>query len=327
MGQPVTLGKLNMSKSVSVIIPIFNEVEAITNLVEKIQSIIGEDTKLVYELVIVDDGSTDGTNSTITELENNYKNLQVISLARNYGQSTALQAGFDHSNGDIVITMDGDSQNDPSDIPLIVEVLQQNIDVDLVSGWRKDRQDSVFRRKLPSMFANYLISYITGVKLRDYGCSLKGYRRELITKFRLYGEMHRFIPALAAEVGAKIIEIPVKHHPRLTGVSKYGIDRTIRVILDLIWIQFSRQFMHRPNHAFGGIGLVMLGVGLLIFFGLFVEKVFFGGDIGARPLLTLGLLLTLLGTQLLAVGLLGELLIRIYHEPSGRKQYQIKNKK
>ena len=281
MGQPVTLDKLNMSNSVSVIIPIFNEVEAITNLVEKIQSIIEEDSKLVYELVIVDDGSTDGTNLTIAALENIFKNLKVISLARNYGQSTALQAGFDHSNGDIVITMDGDSQNDPSDIPLIVEVLQKNIDVDLVSGWRKNRQDSVFSRKLPSMFANYLISNITGVKLRDYGCSLKGYRRELITKFRLYGEMHRFIPALAAEVGAKIIEIPVKHHPRLTGVSKYGIDRTIRVILDLIWIQFSRQFMHRPNHAFGGIGLIMLGVGLLIFFGLFVEKVFFGGDIGA----------------------------------------------
>ena len=163
------------------------------------------------------------------------------------------------------------------------------------------------------MFANYLISYTTGIKLRDYGCSLKGYRRELVSKFRLYGEMHRFIPAIAAEVGAKIIEIPVKHHPRKTGKSKYGIDRTLRVILDLIWIQFSRRYMHRPIHAFGGIGLTMLSAGSLIFLWQFFEKILFGSEIGTRPLLTLGLLLTLLGTQLLAVGLLVELLIRSYH--------------
>ena len=242
-------------------------------------------------------------------------------------QSTALQAGFDHCAGDVLITMDGDLQNDPADIPKIIDVLKNNHEIDLVAGWRKDRQDSVLNRKLPSMFANYLISYTTGIKLRDYGCSLKGYRRELVSKFRLYGEMHRFIPAIAAEVGAKIIEIPVKHHPRKTGKSKYGIDRTLRVILDLIWIQFSRRYMHRPIHAFGGIGLTMLSAGLLIFLWLFFEKILFGNEIGTRPLLTLGLLLTLLGTQLLAVGLLGELLIRIYHEPSGRKQYQIKLKK
>ena len=316
-----------MIKLVSIIIPVFNEVDAIEKLVENTQNLRNLGLNYEYEIIIVDDGSTDGTGATLKEIQLTNQNLHVVSLVRNYGQSTALQAGFDHSTGDVLITMDGDLQNDPADIPKIVDVLKDNNEIDLVAGWRKDRQDSVLNRKLPSMFANYLISYTTGIKLRDYGCSLKGYRRELVSKFRLYGEMHRFIPAIAAEVGAKIIEIPVKHHPRKTGKSKYGIDRTLRVILDLIWIQFSRRYMHRPIHAFGGIGLTMLSAGLLIFLWLFFEKVLFGSEIGTRPLLTLGLLLTLLGTQLLAVGLLGELLIRIYHEPSGRKQYQIKLKK
>ena len=316
-----------MIKLVSIIIPVFNEVDAIEKLVENTQNLRNLGLNYEYEIIIVDDGSTDGTGATLKEIQLTNQNLHVVSLVRNYGQSTALQAGFDHSTGDVLITMDGDLQNDPADIPKIIDVLKDNNEIDLVAGWRKDRQDSVLNRKLPSMFANYLISYTTGIKLRDYGCSLKGYRRELVSKFRLYGEMHRFIPAIAAEVGAKIIEIPVKHHPRKTGKSKYGIDRTLRVILDLIWIQFSRRYMHRPIHAFGGIGLTMLSAGLLIFLWLFFEKVLFGSEIGTRPLLTLGLLLTLLGTQLLAVGLLGELLIRIYHEPSGRKQYQIKLKK
>jgi glycosyltransferase involved in cell wall biosynthesis len=316
-----------MIKLVSIIIPVFNEVDAIEKLVANIQNLRSLGLNFEYEIIIVDDGSTDGTGTTLKEIKLTNQNLHVVSLARNYGQSTALQAGFDHSTGDVLITMDGDLQNDPADIPKIIDVLKNNHEIDLVAGWRKDRQDSILNRKLPSMFANYLISYTTGIKLRDYGCSLKGYRRELVSKFRLYGEMHRFIPAIAAEVGAKIIEIPVKHHPRITGKSKYGIDRTLRVILDLIWIQFSRRYMHRPIHAFGGIGLTMLSAGLLIFLWLFFEKILFGNEIGTRPLLTLGLLLTLLGTQLLAVGLLGELLIRIYHEPSGRKQYQIKLKK
>ena len=316
-----------MVKLVSIIIPVFNEVDAIEKLVANIQNLRNLGLNFEYEIIIVDDGSTDGTGTTLKEIKITNQNLHVVSLARNYGQSTALQAGFDHSTGDVLITMDGDLQNDPADIPKIIDVLKNNHEIDLVAGWRKDRQDSILNRKLPSMFANYLISYTTGIKLRDYGCSLKGYRRELVSKFRLYGEMHRFIPAIAAEVGAKIIEIPVKHHPRITGKSKYGIDRTLRVILDLIWIQFSRRYMHRPIHAFGGIGLTMLSAGLLIFLWLFFEKILFGNEIGTRPLLTLGLLLTLLGTQLLAVGLLGELLIRIYHEPSGRKQYQIKLKK
>ena len=198
-----------MVKLVSIIIPVFNEVDAIEKLVENTQNLRRLGLNLEYEIIIVDDGSTDGTGATLKEIQLKNKNLRVVSLVRNYGQSTALQAGFDHSTGDVLITMDGDLQNDPADIPKIIDVLKNNHEIDLVAGWRKDRQDSILNRKLPSMFANYLISYTTGIKLRDYGCSLKGYRRELVSKFRLYGEMHRFIPAIAAEVGAKIIEIPV----------------------------------------------------------------------------------------------------------------------
>ena len=220
--------------------------------------------------------------------------------------------------------MDGDLQNDPEDIPKLVALLEKNKNIDLVSGWRKNRYDAAITRKIPSKLANILISKVTGVELHDYGCSLKVYRSEVIKNLRLYGEMHRFIPAIAAEVGAKIIEVPVQHHPRMTGVSKYGIDRTARVLLDLIWIKFSHKFMHRPIHAFGGIALIMLMVGLFFFGWLFFEKFILGQDIGGRPLLIFALLLTLIGTQLLAVGLIGEILTRIYHEPHGRKQYLIK---
>ena len=220
--------------------------------------------------------------------------------------------------------MDGDLQNDPEDIPRLIDLLEKNKNVDLVSGWRKNRHDATVTRKIPSRIANSIISKVTGVKLHDYGCSLKVYRCEVIKNIRLYGEMHRFIPAIAAEVGAKILEVPVQHHPRRTGVSKYGIDRTARVLLDLIWIKFSRKFIHRPIHAFGGVALIMLVSGLAIFLWLFLEKFILGNDIGGRPLLIFGLLLTLIGTQLLAVGLIGELLTRIYHEPHGRKQYLVK---
>ncbi len=313
-----------IKNNISVVIPILNESEAIPKLLGMLKQTLTENFENNFEVIIVNDGSTDSTEKILNKCEAELSWLKTINLARNYGQSTALQAGFDASKGSIIITMDGDLQNDPSDIPKLVLILNENEHLDLVSGWRHNRNDAAISRKLPSKIANFLISYITGVKLHDYGCSLKAYRSDLIRKFRLYGEMHRFIPAIAAEVGAKITEIPVKHHPRKTGISKYGIDRTGRVLLDLIWIQFSRKFMHRPIHAFGGVGLIMLSSGLLIFILLFVEKFFFGQEIGGRPLMTLGLLLTLLGTQLLAVGLIGELLIRIYHEPAGRKQYQIK---
>lgn len=310
-----------MTIKISVVIPIFNEVEALPYLVNKLDAVLSQNYPGKFEVFLVDDGSTDKTGDVLEEFKKKFNWLKPITLTRNYGQSTALQAGFDFSTGEIIATLDGDLQNEPNDIPRLVNLLEKNKNIDLVSGWRKNRHDATITRKIPSRIANNLISKVTGVKLHDYGCSLKVYRSKVIKNLRLYGEMHRFIPAIAAEVGAKIIEVPVQHYPRTTGVSKYGIDRTARVLLDLIWIKFSRKFMHRPIHAFGGIALIMLAVGFSIFTWLFFEKLLLGHDIGGRPLLILGLLLTLIGTQLLAVGLIGEMLTRIYHEPNGRKQY------
>ena len=315
-----------MTIKISVVVPVFNEVQALACLIEKLDVALSEKYLGKFEVFLIDDGSTDDTNKVLTKKKMDFDWLKIITLARNYGQSTPLQAGFDFAEGEFIATMDGDLQNDPNDIPILIDLLERDKDIDLVSGWRKNRHDATITRKIPSRIANSLISKVTGVKLHDYGCSLKVYRNKIIKNIRLYGEMHRFIPAIAAEVGAKILEVPVQHHPRTTGVSKYGIDRTARVLLDLIWIKFSRKFIHRPIHAFGGMALIMLTIGLLIFAWLFFEKIFLGHDIGGRPLLILGLLLTLVGTQLLAVGLIGELLTRIYHEPLGRKQYLIKNK-
>jgi glycosyltransferase involved in cell wall biosynthesis len=275
----------------------------------------------------VDDGSRDGSRKLLKSLAAHTPWLQVRYLIRNYGQSTALQAGFDAARGRFIVTLDGDLQNDPLDIPMMIQMLREDEEIDMVSGWRKERQDAELSRKLPSKLANALISRVTKVQLHDYGCALKAYRAQIIHDLRLYGELHRFIPALAAEVGARIVEVPVRHHARSAGVSKYGIDRTIRVILDLLWIRFTMRFLHRPIHAFGGVALLMLVFGLGVLGWLGFEKIVLGEDIGGRPLLFLGVLLTLMGTQLLAVGLLGELLIRIYHEPSGRRQYLLRNER
>jgi glycosyltransferase involved in cell wall biosynthesis len=250
--------------------------------------------------------------------------LKPIFLIRNYGQSAALQAGFDHARGEIIVTLDGDLQNDPDDIPRLLDLLDERQDVDVISGWRKDRKDRAVSRKLPSMLANGIISKVTGVRLHDYGCALKLYRASVIGDLKLYGELHRFIPALAAEVGAHIIEVPVNHHPRTRGTSKYGIDRTVRVVLDLLWIKFLLRFLHRPMHAFGGVGIAMMFVGFATLAYLAFDKLALGHSIGGRPLLLLGVLLALIGVQMLATGLLGELLIRIYHEPEGRPQYVLR---
>ena len=319
------------SLDVSIVIPIYNEVETLPRLVERVREAMtpgwGDGDEAQFELVLVDDGSRDGSRKLLKSLAAQTPWLQVRYLIRNYGQSTALQAGFDAARGRFIVTLDGDLQNDPLDIPMMIQMLRENDEIDMVSGWRKERQDAELSRKLPSKMANALISKVTKVQLHDYGCALKAYRAQIIHDLRLYGELHRFIPALAAEVGARIVEVPVRHHARSAGVSKYGIDRTIRVILDLLWIRFTMRFLHRPIHAFGGVALVMLFFGLSILGWLGFEKIVLGEDIGGRPLLFLGVLLTLVGTQLLAVGLLGELLIRIYHEPSGRRQYLLRNER
>ena len=307
-------------KRVSIVIPVYNEVENVTNLVKTVGDAMLP-TQRSFELVLVDDGSRDGSAKIMQQLAKETPWLKCLYFARNYGQSTAMQAGFDNADGDYIVTLDGDLQNDPNDIPKLLEILDVRPDVDCVSGWRKERQDAALNRKLPSMIANALISKVTKVQLNDYGCALKAYRGQIIRDLKLYGELHRFIPALAVEVGAKIIEVPVNHRARVAGVSKYGIDRTIRVILDLLWIRFTMRFLHRPIHAFGGIAMLMLVIGLGTLSWLGFEKLVLGMSIGGRPLLMFGVLVTLVGIQLLATGLIGELLIRIYHEPSGRKQY------
>ena len=308
---------------VSVVIPIYNEEDNLPDLVERVGAALSR-TGRAFELICVDDGSKDGSAALLAELAATRAWLKPLFLIRNYGQSAALQAGFDGARGEIIVTLDGDLQNDPDDIPRLLDLMDERQDVDVISGWRQNRQDKTVSRKLPSMIANGVISRVTGVRLHDYGCALKLYRAQVIDDIKLYGELHRFIPALAAEVGANIIEVPVNHHARTRGSSKYGIDRTFRVILDLLWIKFFMRFLHRPMQAFGGVALGMLSVGFLILAYLTFDKLVLGHEIGGRPLLLLGVLLALIGVQLLATGLLGELLIRIYHEPEGRSQYVLR---
>jgi glycosyltransferase involved in cell wall biosynthesis len=328
LNEPVPLARetamVAAPPNVSVVIPIYNEAENLADLVTKVHDAIAP-TGRSFELICVDDGSRDGSARMLEGLAADRPWLKPVYLIRNYGQSTALQAGFDVAEGEYVVTLDGDLQNDPTDIPRLLDHLDANPDVDVISGWRKDRQDAAISRKVPSMIANGLISKVTGVRLHDYGCALKLYRGRVIRDLRLYGELHRFIPALAAEVGAKIIEVPVRHHARTRGVSKYGIDRTFRVLLDLLWIKFLLRFLHRPIHAFGGIGLTFGSIGVLILAWLTFDKLALGHDIGGRPLLLLGVMMVLIGLQLVATGVLGEMLTRIYHEPQGRAQYMTRS--
>ncbi len=304
---------------VSIVVPIYNEVDNLPDLVRRIaQAMAGQ--RLSFELLAVDDGSTDGSRARLCELAASRPWLRPVLLARNYGQSSALQAGFDRVRGRYVVTLDADLQNEPGDIPLLLDRLETDPDIDMVSGWRKDRQDAEISRKLPSRIANKLISSATGVHLHDYGCALKAYRRPIIDRIRLYGELHRFIPSLAKEAGARIAEVPVRHHARTRGVSKYGIDRTFRVILDLILIVFFMRYRQRPLHAFGGLGLWLAAPGGLILLWLLGLKLF-GHDIGGRPLLLVGVMLLLMGAQMIAAGLIGELLTRIYHEAGGAPQF------
>ena len=258
---------------ISVVIPVYNEEANLQGLLDQVSAAL-HPTGWDFELILVDDGSRDGTVAALQRYSEHLPWLHCIFLIRNYGQSTALQAGFDHAEGDYIVTLDGDLQNDPADIPNLIEILESSPDVDCVSGWRKSRQDAAISRRLPSQLANALISKVTRVRLHDYGCALKAYRASIIKSLRLYGELHRFIPALAVEVGAKIVEVPVHHRPRVAGVSKYGIDRTVRVLLDLLWIRFTMRFLHRPIHAFGGIAFAMLTVGLGILAWLAGKKFF-----------------------------------------------------
>lgn len=309
---------------VSLITPIFNERENLPDLVERVEAIMSAQP-YAWEFICVDDGSRDGSARLLAELAQSRPWLRPFFLRRNYGQSTAMQAGFDAARGEVLVTLDGDMQNDPADIPALLARLDEHPEVDIISGWRRHRQDKALSRKLPSMIANRLISKVTGVRLHDYGCSLKLYRREAVRYVKIYGELHRFIPALAHEYGAKVMEAEVNHFPRAKGVSKYGIDRTVRVLLDLMWVKFLLRFLHRPMHAFGGIGAAMFLPGLAILAYLAGLKLFGHADIGGRPLLMMGVMLTLMGTNFIGMGILGEMLTRIWHEPDGKAQYLLRD--
>jgi len=306
--------------TLSVVIPVYNEQENIRLLYEKLKESL-DPLNIEYEILFVDDGSTDRTLSILEEMQTKDKKLIVLSLRRNFGQTAAFAAGFDFSRGDVVVTMDGDLQNDPADIPKLLDLIQEN---DLVSGWRKKRKDPFFTRRLPSMAANWLISNVTGVKLHDYGCSLKAYRRDVIKNLKLYGEMHRFIPAVASWYGVRVAEVETIHHPRMHGKSKYGISRTVKVVLDLITVKFLQSFSTKPIQFFGPVGIASGLLGFLVLLYLSIDKLFFGRDIGARPLLLLGALLVIVGIQLIGMGLIGEMLVRVYHESQRKPIYVIK---
>jgi len=308
---------------VSIVVPLRDEAENIEELTARIESALLPSGR-TFELICVDDGSRDATPVLLDRLSRAKPWIRPLLLIRNYGQSAALQAGFDAAIGKIIVTLDGDLQNDPGDIPGLLDLLGADPTVDVISGWRKDRKDRALTRRLPSMLANALISRVTGVHLHDYGCALKAYRAPVIHNLRLYGELHRFIPALAADVGARIVEVPVLHHPRAGGRSKYGLDRTFRVMLDLLWIRFVMRFLHRPLHAFGGAGIGLFMIGGLVLAYLAGIKLAYGASIGERPLLLLGMMLVLMGVQLVAAGVLGEMLTRVYHEPEGRSQYRLR---
>ena len=316
---PASLKPSAPAPDVSIVVPIYNELDCLSDLVERIEAAM-RTQPLTFEMIAADDGSTDGSRERLHELAATRPWLRVVTLARNYGKSSAQQAGFDRVRGRYVVTLDADLQNEPDDIPLLLARLESDPQVDVISGWRKERQDAELSRKFPSRIANRLISWATGVHLHDYGCALKAYRRPIIDRIRLYGELHRFIPSLAKEAGARIAEVPVRHHARTRGVSKYGIDRTFRVILDLILIVFFMRYRQRPLHAFGGLGLWLAAPGALILLWLLIDKLL-GHDIGGRPLLLVGVMLVLMGAQLIAAGLIGELLTRIYHEAGGAPQF------
>ncbi len=309
-----------MSPEISVVVPVYNEIGNVANLVQAIDAIFKDNVKKSYELILVDDGSTDGTAAKIKALSKDYPTLVPVSFVRNYGQSAAMQAGFDHAKGNIIVTMDGDLQNDPRDVPAMLQKMEDE-SADMVSGWRKNRHDG-FMRVLFSRVANRIIGKISGVQLHDYGCSLKVYKASAIQSIRLYGELHRFIPALINEIGGKIVEMEVNHRARTSGRSKYSLDRTFRVILDLLLVTFLRRYLHRPLHFFGGIGLTMGALGFVICAYLTGLKILGGQEIGDRPLLLLGITLIMGGIILLSQGISAEIMVRIMHEDGARPQYR-----
>lgn len=309
--------------NLSLVIPIFNEEENLPLLFEAIyntMNTLGQS----WEVILVDDGSQDNSLSVLKEYaQNDSDHVRVISFRRNFGQTAAIAAGLDYAQGETIILLDADMQNDPADIPMLLAKLDEGYD--LVSGWRKSRKDNALTRNFPSMIANWLISRVTGVHLHDYGCTLKAYRRDVLEGFRLYGEMHRFIPVFASSVGAKITELPVNHYPRKFGKAKYGLERTTKVILDLFTVKFLISYSSKPIYLFGGAGGFLMVVSTLIMLFLFIRRIFYMVGIANSPLLQMSAMFFILGFQSILLGLIAELLVRTYHESQRKPTYTIRS--
>lgn len=306
---------------ISVVIPLLNEEENIPLLYEELKEVLVK-LEEEHEILFIDDGSKDNSLNILKEIQEKDSSLVVISFRKNFGQTAAMAAGFDYAKGDVIITMDADLQNDPHDIPELLE--QINAGNDVVTGWRFDRKDAFLSRKLPSMIANKIISKTTGVNLHDYGCTLKAFRKEVVKNVKLYGEMHRFIPAIASGMGIDFTEIKVNHRARQFGTSKYGISRTIRVILDLLTVKFLLSYATKPIQVFGLLGLISSGLGVFIAFIMTIQRQFYGVPLSDRPLLFLAVLLIFIGIQLVSLGLIAELQARTYHESQNKPVYHIK---
>ena len=311
----------DQNTGLSIVIPVLNEAENIELLLFQLKAVLDSIDK-TSEIILVDDGSTDSSFEILERLQKSDDRLRVIRFRRNFGQSAAFSAGFDFAQGNIIITLDADLQNDPKDIPKLIQKLEEGYDV--VSGWRVDRKDRFLTRRLPSIVANFIISIITGVKLHDYGCSLKAYRREIVKNIKLYGEMHRFIPAIASWLGIKVGEIAVNHAPRRSGRSKYGLMRTVRVLLDLLTVKFLLGYSTRPIQLFGLLGAISFALGIILGVYLSMVKLLFAQPLRDRPLLLLSILLIVFGVQLITMGLLGELVVRNYYESQNKPTYMIR---
>jgi glycosyltransferase involved in cell wall biosynthesis len=305
----------------SVVVPIFNEEENVSALHREVVAAL-DACEIEYELILVDDGSTDDSLRLLRKIAAGDMRVKVISFRRNFGQTAAMAAGFDVATGKVVVPMDGDLQNDPADIPKLLAKINEGYDV--VSGWRRDRKDAFLNRTLPSILANRFISGMTGIRLHDYGCTLKAYRREVLDGINLYGEMHRFVPALVSQFGAKVTELPVGHRPRLHGTSKYGISRTMRVILDLFTVKFLLNYSTRPIQLFGRLGIYTLFASLLTGGATVYMKLFHHTSMNRNPLLLLTAFLIFMGIQFIVLGLLGELNARTYYEAQGKPIYVVK---
>ena len=307
--------------SLSVVIPVFNEAASLLGLFEEVtDALLGLDVP--YEILFVDDGSTDASPRVLQELAAKDPAVKLIAFRRNFGQTAAMMAGIEYAQGDVIVVMDGDGQNDPADIPRLLDRLAAGFDV--VSGWRRERKDARWRRVVPSRIANSLISWISGVHLHDYGCTLKAYRQEVLTGFRLYGEMHRFIPAYADSVGAKITEMPVRHHPRKFGKTKYGLTRTMKVILDLFTVKFLISYANKPIYLFGGTGIILITVSLSALLFLLVRRILYSTSVTASPFFTTSMMVLILGFQSILMGLIAELLVRTYHESQHKPTYTVR---